>query len=304
MSVPSSWPTPAALRQGTPPALQALLAAPAQRSVAVLGLGRSGCAMASYWLGRQATVLGLDDAAEAAGRPAVRALQQRGMQVMCGATTLPSCAALCLAPGVDPRHPLVRSALQQGIPVGGELAMGGVLPAPTVAVTGTNGKSTTTALCAALLAGYKRRVFIGGNFGPPILECLEAAAPYDALVLELSSYQLETAYGFAPQVGVVLNVSPDHLERYRSLAHYAAAKAHLVWAVVPEGRVILNADCALTRQMATQARAEVWWFSARSDGLPGPGAYLEEDQLVPVGLLGRGPVPLQHPRLLGRHNRS
>ena len=133
-----------------------------------------------------------------------------------------------------------------------------------------------------------------------------ASPDMGSAVLELSSYQLETAYFFAPQVGVVLNVTPDHAERYATFDDYVATKSVLVSKVAPQGRVILSYDDPQVRAMAKVAQAPVWWFSTQKTSLPGDGACVIGDTLVPQGTLASalGEMPLTHPKLLGRHNRE
>lgn len=284
--------------------LQQLLANPVGRRIGVLGLGVSGTAMARHLARRKATVVALDSRADA---PA-DGLRTLGMDLRLGPLTPQSLAdleALCISPGVDPRQEAVQGFLGAGKPVLGELELAGKLPVPVIAITGTNGKSTTTALCGALVQNRARRVFVGGNFGTPVVRWLDEGPPADVAVLELSSYQLETAYSFAPEVGVVLNVTPDHLDRYANLEAYAQAKETLVRAVPETGTVVLNADDPQVVRMATSARGRVLWFSCTRNTLPGDGAILEGGKLVGQGALSKfGTLDLAHPRLLGLHNRE
>jgi UDP-N-acetylmuramoylalanine--D-glutamate ligase len=217
------------------------------------------------------------------------------------------CAGVAISPGVSPKHPAVAHAVAAGIPVFGELELQVPLPVPCIAISGTNGKSTTTALTGTLVQGLGRQAFIGGNLGDPIAGWLDAGAACDVAVLELSSYQLDCAYRFAPEVAVLLNVTPDHLERYGTFAAYVASKTRLVAAVPPHGRVILNYDDPEVRAMAAVARAPIWWFSTQLSALPAglDGAVLAADAWMPQGGLAHQPsFSLQHPRLLGDHNRQ
>ena len=281
--------------------LKEILAAPRGRRFCVVGLGVSGRAMAGFLARRGGLVVGVDARADAD----VQGLAELGVVLQLGGTPqFGDAEAVAISPGVDPRQRLVQQALQQGVPVFGEIELAGQLPARVIAITGTNGKSTTTALCGSLVEGLGRRAFAGGNLGEPIVAWLDENRPVDVAVLELSSYQLETAYTFSPDVGVVLNVTPDHLERYAAIEHYAAAKERLVACVPPSGCVVLNADDPIVRGMAAVARGRVLWFSTQTDRLPGPGAYVEGDTLVSHELGDFGAVTLYHPRLLGRHNRE
>ncbi len=283
--------------------LLAMLRAPARYRWAVYGLGISGRAMAMALRQRGAEVIGVDDNLAVARAD----YDNAGIALRLGkvsAQTLADCDAMAIAPGVDPRSPVVQAYLQTERPVLGELCLAKAYRGSIVAITGTNGKSTTTALAGALCQGLGRRTFVGGNLGTPFLQVF-ASPELTTAVLELSSYQLETAYFFAPQVGVVLNVTPDHADRYADFDAYAATKAILVQRVAPQGRVILSYDDPRVRAMARQAQAPVWWFSTQKTELPGDGACVIDDTLVPQGSLAAlGAMPLTHSKLLGRHNRE
>lgn len=132
---------------------------------------------------------------------------------------------LFVSPGIPTDLPLLKKMEEGGIPLLGELALAApYLTERVVAVTGTNGKTTVTALIGELLAASGRKVFVGGNIGTPLLDYLRGRQRVDYLVLELSSFQLELAGDFAPHIGVLLNISPDHLDRHGSMEEYAAAK--------------------------------------------------------------------------------
>lgn len=132
------------------------------------------------------------------------------------------------SPGVPLDLPALEAARRKGIPVIGELALAPeYLHTPVVAVTGTNGKSTVTTLIGELLAAAGKKAFVGGNLGVPLAEYLAGPQESEVAVLEVSSFQLDSAGGFRPEVGVLLNITPDHMERYSSLAAYAASKFSL-----------------------------------------------------------------------------
>ncbi len=132
------------------------------------------------------------------------------------------------APGVPLHSALIREACRRTIPLAGELALAaGRFAAPVIAITGSNGKTTVTGLIGHLLHAAGKKPFVGGNIGTPLLEyCLDPTV-YDCVVLELSSFQLDLAGAFRPEVGVLLNITPDHLDRHGTLAAYADAKKRL-----------------------------------------------------------------------------
>lgn len=283
--------------------LDQLLAEMKGRRFGVLGLGVAGRAMASYLLRRGAQVLAADrHQVEAAG-----ALRQMGAELRfgdMGADTFDSVLGLIISPGVDPRQDAVRAVMDRGLPVFGELELVGSLPAAVAAITGTNGKSTTTALLGQLVESAERRAFVGGNFGEPIASWLDREEAVDVAVLELSSFQLETAFRFKADVGVVLNITPDHSERYESLQTYADAKARLIANLGEGGFAVLNHDDPYVRAMARLTQARVLWLSTRGQ-VSGDGAFLGENRVRATGSAALlDGFDLAHPTLLGRHNRE
>src|SRR6516165_5508890 len=219
----------------------------AGKKVAVFGLGESGLNAASALFAGGADVVGWDDndarieKATAAGIPTADLRQLDWSRI----------AALVLAPGVPLTHPAphwsVGLARAMAVPVIGDIELfcrerrAHAPDAPFVAVTGTNGKSTTTALVAHLLRSAGRDAQIGGNIGTAILSL---APPEEARahVVECSSYQIDLAPTLDPSVGVLLNVSEDHLDRHGTLAHYAAVKERLVAGVQADGIAIIGVD--------------------------------------------------------------
>ena len=147
-----------------------------------------------------------------------------------------------LSPGVPPL-PEVAAARAAGVPITGEMELASrFVRAPMVAITGTNGKSTTTTLCGQILAATGHPTFVGGNLGTPLAEAVgqPAADAGGFVVVEVSSFQLETAERFRPRVAVLLNITPDHLDRYAGIEAYAAAKARLFAAQAAEDFAVLN----------------------------------------------------------------
>ena len=280
--------------------------------VGVMGLGVSGLAMATLLQARGAQLVLVDARGELA--TTLRAAFP-GAALSLGpdqADPFLDCAAVALSPGVDPRHPAVARALARGTWVFGEVELLAwrTPRALTAAITGTNGKSTTTALCGALLHATGGAAFVGGNLGEPISGWLAAGAAEPAAVLELSSYQIDGAWDYAPEVATVLNVAPDHLARYGDVTTYARSKARLLEALAPDGVAVLNADDARVRNMAPTNRRALWFGT--TPALPGPGLWWDasadraravhaadtELALAPLALA------LAHPTLLGAHNRA
>jgi UDP-N-acetylmuramoylalanine--D-glutamate ligase len=284
--------------------LEEVLRSPASRPIGVLGLGIAGRAMALLLARRGAKVLGADLRADLKADD----LRAAGIHVVLGPmgpTTFKSVELLVVSPGADTQQPAVRALIDRDVPICGELEIVTPLPATVAAVTGTNGKSTTTALLGALVKAAGSRAFVGGNLGEPIAGWILSVEPADIAVIELSSFQLETAYRFRADVGVMLNITPDHFDRYPDVEAYAHTKERLLENMNARGVAVLNADDARVVQMAKLVRGRTLWFSTASKSLPGDGAYVDGDTLVPVGALeSLGRFDLSHPRLFGRHNRE
>jgi UDP-N-acetylmuramoylalanine--D-glutamate ligase len=237
--------------------------------VLVLGLGISGRSAAAFCAERGARVVAADEHAVAkpADLPA-------GVEIVTGAP-FPDPADFDLvvpSPGVPPERYAARARRVWGDV---ELAWR-ALSVPIVAVTGTNGKSTTVLLIAAMLRAAGLRARAAGNVGDPALGLVGQAL--DVAVLEVSSFQLETVEGFRPRVGVWLNVSEDHLDRHPSVAAYADLKARLLRRQGPDDVAVLNADDPRIRARAPAFAAELRWF--RTAGPLARGAFLEGGALV------------------------
>ncbi|GAB4072088.1 UDP-N-acetylmuramoyl-L-alanine--D-glutamate ligase [Ancylobacter sonchi] len=230
------------------------------RRVALFGLGGSGLATAQALIAGGAEVTAFDDSptsvakAEAAGIPTadLRGLDWTGV------------AALVLAPGVPLTHPKphwsVELAKAAKVEVIGDIELfvrerrAHAPGSPMVAITGTNGKSTTTALIAHLFSFAGREAPIGGNFGPAILS-LAPPAPERVHVIECSSYQIDLAPSLDASVGILLNLSPDHLDRHGDMTHYAEVKERLVAGVAPGGTAVVGVDDDWSRAIADRLEA-------------------------------------------------
>ncbi len=201
---------------------------------------------------------------------------------------------IVLSPGVDPRGPELSAARAAGVPITGEIELasahvGGTL----IAITGTNGKSTATSLCGALCAATGRPTFVGGNLGTPLVSAIgtPALAPGGFCVLELSSYQLETCVTLRPLVAVLLNLTPDHLDRYASMEAYGAAKARIFGAQTCEDFAVVHAEDATCVALAQKG-------PPRLVALPPPDAA----ELVLPLPTGTERYPTSELSLFGHHN--
>src|ERR1700678_4065087 len=199
-----------------------------KQRVVVLGLGISGMEAAKLLQDKGAEVTVRDNAAGDA-KEAARAeeLRRRGIGVELGAgiqatTRFDFCV---LSPGINPNAPLVQALRQAGLPMFGELEVAyRFCQCPIVAITGTNGKTTTTELIDAVLAAGGKRTKASGNIGTAFSAAVRESASLDVMVLEVSSFQLEHIVEFRPRISVHLNLTPDHLDRYGSMEEYEVAK--------------------------------------------------------------------------------
>ncbi len=278
-----------------------------QRREAILGFARSGGALAEALLTRGVEV-SLGDCRPESDFENVRAFAQRGVRFFFGGPAeefLEGAQWLALSPGVPMSSPVVERARAAGLPVLAELEIAWRIAEEEVegsnrwvAVTGTNGKSTTTAWIAEILRRAGRPVALAGNIGVPLSAFLGEGSPRD-FVCEVSSFQLEGIENFRPDVAVVANVTPDHLDRYESFSAYRSAKERLFVNQRSEDFAVVNSDDEEARQMRSRARRV--FFSRRSP--LSEGAWVEDGWLVSGRQGERRPVlAVADLALSGAHN--
>jgi UDP-N-acetylmuramoylalanine--D-glutamate ligase len=275
------------------------------RSVTVLGLARSGVAACRLLLALGARVTGTDARTAAALSPEALTLATEGVRLVLEGhppEAFATAELVVVSPGVPADHAALTQCRARGVPVVGEIELAyRTMAAEFVAITGTNGKTTTTALTGALVAESGRPVLVGGNIGRP----LAAGAldfPADGwVVAEVSSFQLETTHAFRPHVAAVLNVTPDHLDRHGSLAAYTEAKARIFRAQGAGDWAVLNADDPGAAALASRVRGRLLWFSRREAVTE--GAWVR-DGWVTLRLGGRDLAvgPVDEIFLRGAHN--
>jgi UDP-N-acetylmuramoylalanine--D-glutamate ligase len=236
------------------------------KNVVVIGLGESGVAAAELALRLGARVLGADAASEAELSPRARELASKGVRFALGRHDVVAWKKADLAvvsPGV-PALPALDELRAAGVEIIGELELAArCIEAPVVAIGGTNGKSTTTALVHAMLEQESKRAFIGGNFGTPLSFAVGQA--YDVLVLEVSSFQMERAPTFHPNVAALLNVSDDHLDRYASFLAYVAAKGNMFVNQTPDDVAVIPKGDAVIAREAHRGEGRIVTFGTGGD---------------------------------------
>ncbi len=215
------------------------------KKAVVLGLGHSGEAAAILLREEGAEVTICESNDDPALREKATRLQEQGIRVLLGPTadSDPASYDVCiLSPGIDPIVPLVQNVLRKRIPIIGELELAfEECICPVVAITGTNGKTTTTELTTAMLQGSGVRTMASGNIGLPFATAVRQSNELDVMVLEVSSFQLETIHAFHPHVSVWLNLSPNHLDRYGDMDEYRTAKLRIFANQTPEDFAVVNA---------------------------------------------------------------
>ena len=239
------------------------------KRVLVVGLGKSGVASALFLRSRGAQVTVSDSKPQEQLSEEIPILLDHGIIIETGGhgeRTFHGQDLIVVSPGVPADSPPLVQARALGEPVIGEIELAAqFLPKSIVAITGSNGKTTTTTLIGEIISagGYPTRV--GGNIGTPAISLVDAAQPESIIVLEVSSFQLETIQAFRPKVAVVLNVTPDHLDRHRTFETYVDAKARIFENQLADDFAVLNADDPVCVGLANRTRAQVFWFSRKRE---------------------------------------
>jgi UDP-N-acetylmuramoylalanine--D-glutamate ligase len=279
----------------------------AGKTVSVVGLAKSGVAAARLIRRLGGRVLASDSSPLEALPLDARGLEQLGCALWTGGH--PDAAFLgaelvVVSPGVPLELPALVAMRARGVPIIGELELAWrVMEADVIAITGTNGKTTTTALTGELLRTQVRPVLVGGNIGTPLAEhALEF--PGDGLVVaETSSFQLDTIDRFRPRVGAILNITPDHLDRHGTFERYVDAKARIFANQTATDCVVLNADDPVTAGLGSRARGRVIWFSRLTTLTNSHGVFIYDGWIV-AKLNGSTEriCPVTEITLRGQHN--
>jgi UDP-N-acetylmuramoylalanine--D-glutamate ligase len=273
----------------------------AGKRVLVLGAGRSGRSAAELLADHGAIVDVLDKSPDAKPSPQwPPTIQlQRGDDRY---ERLGEVVLVVSSPGVPRNHPLLIAASARQIPIWSEIELASrFLSHPILAVTGTNGKSTTTTLLGNILAAQGGSVFVGGNLGTPLSDAARDPEAYDSAVVEVSSFQLEWVESFRPHVAVLLNLTPDHQDRYSNPTEYGAAKARLLAFQEPEDFAVLNRDDPWVWEQRHHTRASVVSFGRDPVEF---GTFLDGEEVVVWASGQRRHYALAQSPLRGEHNRE
>ena len=252
------------------------------KKVLVVGLGKSGLAAALFLRRRGAQVTVSDVRSAEALAKEIPALIEEGIMVEAGGhglLTFRRQDLIVVSPGVPLDTPELAQVKSFGLPVIGELELAArFLKGHTLAVTGSNGKTTTTTLLGEILEASGLRTLVGGNIGVPVVALIEQSTDETWSVLEVSSFQLESTEQFHPDIAVILNITPDHLDRHGSFENYARSKERIFAAQTAEDSLILNADNTPCVEAAARSKAKVYWFSIEHP--VAQGAWLEQGAVV------------------------
>lgn len=286
----------------------------ANETVLVIGLGKSGRASVEVLRGRGATVYATDEKPATELQDAIAEVEGHGARFLAPEqldTIVGALSSAVLSPGVPLTSPVVRAVQDANVPVFGEIEVAYRLcKAPVIAVSGTKGKSTTTALIGHLLRACGRAVHVGGNIGNPLIKEILGAKPDEWVVAEVSSFQLETIRSFKPRVAVLVNIAPDHLDRYHSMDEYAEAKFRIFANQGFDDIFVGNLDderiAALDVELGEpRMHSRQLWFTLR-ERFDHATMYLHDGKLTyapisgdprPIVLMPREEIPLA-----GEHN--
>ncbi|MFO7557523.1 MAG: UDP-N-acetylmuramoyl-L-alanine--D-glutamate ligase [Desulfobacterales bacterium] len=276
------------------------------RHILVFGLGSSGLAVSRFLTGKGAVVTVTDMADEEKLAPFSAKIREMGVRMELGEhkiETVEGSDMIILSPGVSHKIKPVRYAFEKGIPVLGEMELAArFIQEPIIAITGTNGKTTTTQLTARMLEHSGFNVFTGGNIGTPLIEYAGLKKKADRVVAEVSSFQLDTIKKFRPHISVLLNVTEDHLDRYESFAEYAKSKARIFLNQTEKDYAVLNGSDPFIRGMAGKIKAGNLFFNQMEKNEKGAVIHCERIVLPERHGEKKEAIDLSRTDLKGKHN--
>jgi UDP-N-acetylmuramoylalanine--D-glutamate ligase len=277
------------------------------KRVLVVGLGKSGIAAALFLRKQRARVTVSDARSATVLAKQITELLDAGVMVESGGhglLTFRRQDLIVISPGVPIDTPEVKQAVGYGVPVIGELELASrFLKGRIVAITGSNGKTTTTTLIGKIFEDAGLLTLVGGNIGTPVIELAPRSTDESVDVLEVSSFQLETIEEFHPSIALVLNITPDHLDRHGSFENYAAMKARITENQQAGDYLILNAEDKPTQMVAAKTKAQIFWFSTRRQIKQ--GAFVHGESIFFLANEGGKPepiMPVAEIPLRGAHN--
>lgn len=274
------------------------------KKIVVLGVGKTGIATAKF-LGKQGAKVVVTDEKpfDAWGNDFASITREKWLEkgnyhpeILDGASmVIPS-------PGVPPKNIILRAAIEKKIPVISEIELAyHFFKTPVIAVTGTNGKTTTTTLLGEILKGAGKKIFVGGNIGNPLIEYAQGSAKDEYVVAEISSFQLQWADKFHPFISILLNITSDHTDYHSSFAEYVKVKSRIFVNQTKSDFAIMNADDDSQKELAKNIRAKVISFSSKRE--LNEGVYLEKDMIIfRTAKFGQESYPVSMIKIPGLHN--
>ncbi len=276
-----------------------------KEKVLVIGIARSGIAVAKFLRGKGAEVTLTDIKDRQQLGSIVEDLERSDINLVLGQQPdikREDISFIVVSPGVPLTIEPIQKAYRQAIPVYSEVEIASrYAKAPIVAITGTNGKTTTTSLIGEMFenAGYK--TFVAGNIGVPVIEKVEAFQKEDMIVAEVSSFQLETTKEFKPKVSLILNITPDHLDRHGNLENYAEAKAKIFANQDSSEFTVLNFDDQRVAALAKETKGKVIFFSRKH--ILEEGVYVDDGQIIAkIHKVQQAICPINDVKIPGNHN--
>jgi len=277
------------------------------KRVLVVGLGKSGLSAAMFLRAQGARVTVSDTRSAVALAKEIPALLEAGIMVESGGhglLTFRRQDLIVISPGVPMDTPEVKQVMAFGLPVIGELELASrYLQGRVVAITGSNGKTTTTTLMGKIFANAGVATLVGGNIGLPVIDLVAKSTAETVNVLEVSSFQLETVEEFHPWIAVILNITPDHLDRHGSFESYVAAKERIFERQDANDFLVLNGDDRVAQMSAGKTKSQVFWFSGTK--AVRRGAFVRDGVIVWVekeGGVTEPVMPVAEIPLKGAHN--
>lgn len=277
------------------------------KRVLVVGLGKSGLSSALFLRAQGAQVTVSDTRSAEALAKEIPTLLEAGIMVESGGhglLTFRRQDLIVVSPGVPMDTPEVKQVKAFGLPVIGELELASrFLNGRVVAITGSNGKTTTTTLVGKIFEDAGISTLVGGNIGLPVIDLVAASTADTVSVLEVSSFQLETVEQFHPWIAVVLNITPDHLDRHGNFENYAAAKTRITERQELDDFLVLNAEDKPTQMVAAKTQAQIYWFSPRRPVKQ--GAFVHGESILFIakeGAKAEPVMPVAEITLKGAHN--
>ncbi len=274
------------------------------KKIAVIGMGKTGIAVATFLGSRQATVVAVDEKPQNLWGEAFEGMASKPWLTVgrYDVSALDGVDCVVPSPGIPPYHDILASAQKRNIPIVSEIELAyRFIKVPIIAVTGTNGKTTTTTLLGKILAHAGKKVFVGGNIGNPLIEYAQTPQSDDFIVAEISSFQLQWTKTFRPHAAMLLNITCDHVNYHGSFEEYRRVKTSIFEHQKGNDLAILNADDETQQGLASSIRAQIISFSSKQK--LNAGIFLQDDFIVyrkPDGSCER--YPLSMISLPGLHN--